>query len=54
MISTFWLSNEMTKLLASAAWRTEIRLPPTRAAISKINQIFFRKKNVPAKSVENT
>ena len=54
IISTFSLNNEITKLFANAAWRIEIRLPPTRAAISKINQIFFRKKSVPAKRVENT
>jgi hypothetical protein len=54
MTSTFSLNNEMTKLLASAAWRIEIRLPPTRAAIKRINQNFFLKNRAPSKRVEKT
>jgi hypothetical protein len=54
MISTFSLNNEITKLFASAAWRIEIRLPPTIAAIKRTNQIFFRRNKEPSKRVEKT
>jgi hypothetical protein len=44
----------MTKLFASAACRIEIRLPPTIAAIKRINQIFLLKNTAPSKRVEKT